>query len=75
MKEGGHSLLPVEVPPSAHLPEDAAPNAGLVPGWEMGCLSLRWGTVGEEPGADKSVMSFRCDEFEGPVRHLSRANP
>ena len=31
MKEGGHSLLPVEVPPSAHLPEDAAPECWLGP--------------------------------------------
>lgn len=51
----------------------------LMLAWSQG---VRWGVFHwdgrhweREPGANKSVMSFRCDEFEGPVRHLSRANP
>lgn len=73
VKEGGHPLLPVEVAPICSPPWRCCP--GMLAWSQMGCLSLRWGTLGEEPGANKSVMSFRCDEFEGPLRHLSRANP
>lgn len=51
----GPSLLPVGVALSfTLLTEEDASGAGLLPGWEVGCLSLRWGTLEEEPGGDRT---------------------
>lgn len=46
--------MPVEVTLSfALLTEEDAPGAGLVLEWGVGCLSLRLGTLEEEPDGDR----------------------
>lgn len=77
VEDGGHSLLPVAVPPICLLTEGDASGAGSVPGWTVGVSFIEIGDTGRGAVWSQSVISLVLDvmSLRGIRRHQSRVNP